>query len=532
MKELLDTLAGWEHDGVAVGRAVVVRTFGSAPRPEGAVLLYAADGRIAGSVSGGCVEGAAAEEIDKARADGHARVIRYGISDEQAWDVGLACGGTIDVLVEPVGPGRGRHGRARRRSARPARARPSSRRSPPIRRRASSGRTSRAPGRRRSPSSWSTTRAGSRARSAPPELDAQLVAAAGEALKRGLSRTVELGGRSLLHRGLPGPPAARGRRGGRGRPVAGPARARARVRDGRHRRPRVVRDRRALPGRRSPDRRLARRGRRRDRARAERRGGRAHARRQVRRARDRRGAPPGLPLRRRRRVEEDAGRPARPSARGGRQRRGARPAARTGRASTSAVARRPRRRWRSWPRSSPSATAAAASRSGSGRWPDPTVAAALSRRSAAGPGGRPGLGRLQHGERRPDDRERDAGDRDEVREPVVAAPAPRRRGRSSARWPPSAARPARTMATNATGMGRCIGWSGSASARARSSTSSTRLIVRTPASRYHAPIVTFPSHPTITRTAPPRISRPGSPARSMTIQGASGRSPQWWAAAA
>ena len=85
-------------------RAVVVRTFGSAPRPEGAVLLYAADGRIAGSVSGGCVEGAAAEEIETARASGNARVIRYGISDEQAWDVGLACGGTIDVLVEPAAP--------------------------------------------------------------------------------------------------------------------------------------------------------------------------------------------------------------------------------------------------------------------------------------------------------------------------------------------------------------------------------------------------------------------------------------------
>ena len=102
MKELLETLAGWEQDGVEVGRAVVVRTFGSAPRPEGAVLLYSKDGRIAGSVSGGCVEGAAAEEIQHAWSNGHARVIRYGISDEQAWDVGLACGGTIDVLVEPV----------------------------------------------------------------------------------------------------------------------------------------------------------------------------------------------------------------------------------------------------------------------------------------------------------------------------------------------------------------------------------------------------------------------------------------------
>jgi xanthine dehydrogenase accessory factor len=55
-------------------------------------------------VSGGCVEGAAANEIERARADGHSRVIRYGISDEEAWDVGLACGGTIDVLIEPAVP--------------------------------------------------------------------------------------------------------------------------------------------------------------------------------------------------------------------------------------------------------------------------------------------------------------------------------------------------------------------------------------------------------------------------------------------
>src|SRR5712691_6724032 len=102
MLELQKTLDGWTAEGQPAGRAVVVRTFGSAPRPEGAVLIRADDGRIAGSVSGGCVEGAAAEEIDRARADGHARVIRYGISDEDAWDVGLACGGTIDVLVEPA----------------------------------------------------------------------------------------------------------------------------------------------------------------------------------------------------------------------------------------------------------------------------------------------------------------------------------------------------------------------------------------------------------------------------------------------
>ena len=103
MRELLETLDGWRA-GVAdmdTGRAIVVRAFGSAPRPEGAVLLITDDGRIAGSVSGGCVEGAVAEEILAARKSGRERVIRYGISDEQAWDVGLACGGTIDVLVSP-----------------------------------------------------------------------------------------------------------------------------------------------------------------------------------------------------------------------------------------------------------------------------------------------------------------------------------------------------------------------------------------------------------------------------------------------
>jgi xanthine dehydrogenase accessory factor len=101
MREVLDALRSWHANGVPVGRAVVIRTFSSAPRPEGAVLLGTADGRLAGSVSGGCVEGAAFEEIERARSTGRSRVIRYGISDEQAWDVGLACGGTIDVLVEP-----------------------------------------------------------------------------------------------------------------------------------------------------------------------------------------------------------------------------------------------------------------------------------------------------------------------------------------------------------------------------------------------------------------------------------------------
>jgi xanthine dehydrogenase accessory factor len=102
MRELLADLDAWEAQGVGAARAVVIRTFGSAPRSEGATLLVATDGRLAGSVSGGCVEGAAYDEVERARETGRARVIRYGISDEQAWDVGLACGGTIDVLMEPA----------------------------------------------------------------------------------------------------------------------------------------------------------------------------------------------------------------------------------------------------------------------------------------------------------------------------------------------------------------------------------------------------------------------------------------------
>ncbi len=101
MIELLDQLDRWRGEGVAVGRAVLVRAYGSAPRPEGAVLLATADGRIAGSVSGGCVEAAVVVNIAEVRRTGQARVIEYGFSDETARDAGLACGGRIDVLVEP-----------------------------------------------------------------------------------------------------------------------------------------------------------------------------------------------------------------------------------------------------------------------------------------------------------------------------------------------------------------------------------------------------------------------------------------------
>ncbi|MGH2356626.1 MAG: XdhC family protein [Candidatus Limnocylindria bacterium] len=101
MRELLETLRAWRAEGIGVGRAVLVRAFGSSPRQPGASLLVGDDGRMAGSVSGGCVEGAALEEVRRARRTGLSRLVRYGISDETAWDVGLACGGVIDVLIEP-----------------------------------------------------------------------------------------------------------------------------------------------------------------------------------------------------------------------------------------------------------------------------------------------------------------------------------------------------------------------------------------------------------------------------------------------
>jgi xanthine dehydrogenase accessory factor len=197
MKELLDTISTWQGEGIDPGRAVVIRTFGSAPRPEGAVLLQAPDGRIAGSVSGGCVEGAAAEQIEHARETGNARVIRYGISDEQAWDVGLACGGTIDVLIEPSVPtaavraatgslGAGGHGAAV--------ITPLPVDSPP----AESG--PHEPGEGAPPEQELVVHEDRRLEGTLGDrsLDAALIDGALEALRRGQSRTLELGGRSFF----------------------------------------------------------------------------------------------------------------------------------------------------------------------------------------------------------------------------------------------------------------------------------------------------------------------------------------------
>ena len=199
MKELLPTLEAWRLEGEGIGRAVVVRTFGSAPRPEGAVLLRADDGRIAGSVSGGCVEGAAAEEIERARRDGHSRVIRYGISDEEAWDVGLACGGTIDVLIEPSLPAAVEAG-ARDRSIAVATVLPAD--APPPDFGASP------PGDGEPPQPPIVVAADGIVEGSlgSPAADAALVGAVREALLRGTSRTVEIEGRSVFVEAFPARP--------------------------------------------------------------------------------------------------------------------------------------------------------------------------------------------------------------------------------------------------------------------------------------------------------------------------------------
>lgn len=97
----------WVEAGRQVALATVVRTWGSAPRPVGAQLAIDAGMNFEGSVSGGCVEGAVIVEAGDAMRDGKCRVLSFGVSDDSAFEVGLACGGQIEVMVEPVGIGQG-----------------------------------------------------------------------------------------------------------------------------------------------------------------------------------------------------------------------------------------------------------------------------------------------------------------------------------------------------------------------------------------------------------------------------------------
>ncbi|MFD7717390.1 XdhC family protein [Streptomyces sp. NPDC059814] len=101
MRELLPELRAWDGAGTPFALATVVSVRGSAPRDPGAVMAVTADGAVAGSVSGGCVEGAVYELAGEVLASGSPQLQSYGISDDDAFGVGLTCGGTIDVLVVP-----------------------------------------------------------------------------------------------------------------------------------------------------------------------------------------------------------------------------------------------------------------------------------------------------------------------------------------------------------------------------------------------------------------------------------------------
>ena len=100
--EILNTALAWLESGRQVALATVVETCGSSPRPVGSNLVVSNDGTFEGSVSGGCVEGAVVSAAQEVIATGESRLIDFGYSDADAWEVGLACGGSIKVFVERI----------------------------------------------------------------------------------------------------------------------------------------------------------------------------------------------------------------------------------------------------------------------------------------------------------------------------------------------------------------------------------------------------------------------------------------------
>ena len=100
MKEILAEIERWQEAGEQVVVATVIASRRSAPRPIGSSLAISESGKLCGSVSGGCVEGDVYEQAREVLADGKPKLLSYGISDDEAWSVGLPCGGEIDVFVE------------------------------------------------------------------------------------------------------------------------------------------------------------------------------------------------------------------------------------------------------------------------------------------------------------------------------------------------------------------------------------------------------------------------------------------------
>lgn len=104
MRDVLEPVEAWVARGDRVALATVVETKRSAPRPPGAKMAINDRGEVAGAVSGGCVEGAVVTAADEVLAGGAPRLLHFGIADEEAWDVGLPCGGEISVWVERYEP--------------------------------------------------------------------------------------------------------------------------------------------------------------------------------------------------------------------------------------------------------------------------------------------------------------------------------------------------------------------------------------------------------------------------------------------
>ncbi len=100
--DVLSEAALWREQGRDVALATVVKTWGSSPRPVGSHLAIDGDSNFVGSVSGGCIEGAVIHEALEVMRDGKPRVLKYGVTHEMAWEVGLACGGQVHVFVEKI----------------------------------------------------------------------------------------------------------------------------------------------------------------------------------------------------------------------------------------------------------------------------------------------------------------------------------------------------------------------------------------------------------------------------------------------
>ena len=102
VEDVLSVAGDWARAGRQMALATVIETWGSSPRPVGSQLLVDGEGAMVGSVSGGCIEGAVVEEALAAIKDGEPRLLEFGVTDDQAWAVGLACGGKVRLFVEKL----------------------------------------------------------------------------------------------------------------------------------------------------------------------------------------------------------------------------------------------------------------------------------------------------------------------------------------------------------------------------------------------------------------------------------------------